>query len=1283
MKTKILFILITITSLCNAQTVTIPDVNFKNALTSSLCVDADLNGSYESDADLNNDGQIQSSEATVIQRLNISNKNITNLTGLQSFINLRVLLCNDNQISVLSLSTGFGGALTFLQNLDCSHNSLTSLNFYPNSNTLANLTTINCSFNQITSLTISNTTLTNLNISNNNLSTIVQSNTNYTNLTNLNISNNQFTTYTVDFPNLTTFDCVGNPLTTLTYNRFSNNPINISNIVTLQNLIFNYQIIVPSINLSQLQSLNNLKVNFATIQNDLILNNLPALNCVDFKSNTSSLTLSNNLGFTEINNGYNSPNTIDIKAVNFKIINSTTISNIDIQSFDVVNFEISNISNLTSLKFPGGLNLQSISLNLLPMLQNLEIGRPNSSTSPNCIDLTIENFNNLNSIFIQNYNLGNLIINSLPSLVNFKNTATSCNSSSSNFTLTNLPLLFDAKILDSNLSNINVNNLNSLHDLYISSRKLTSLNLFSLPQLYNLKYDSTPGDITSSLPILTIQSLPNLYSIYLSRLNIGGINLNNLPNLYSFILTNDYLSTSYTPQVINYSINNLPNLYYVQLDEIQTTNLSFSNVPNINTLKMRESIIGTSYTFQNLSLEKVFIDDMYDLSNMSFNNLANFKNLNITNCSNIQSLNLGNTNTTLETFLFTSNYVQYTSITSLNFTNFPQLNSLTINYKLTALTLNNLPNLTFLNCSSNRLNTILLTNFPLLSEVVCNYNQPTYLSSTYKFPLTLNLPQLTKLDVNYNNNKLANLDLSNCPLLNELYYLLYNYSSSENIPYINLRNGNSNFSIFESNPINKICIDDDTEKVLLQSLNSNISNAVFTTYCSFNPAGTFYTVQGNSLLDINNNGCGVGDISFPMINLNIESAGITNSLFANNSGNYSLPITAGQYTITPAFENSNYYTFSPASVSVDFPTNSSPYIQNFCVTPNGNHNDLEINFLPIVPARPGFDAVYKLVYKNKGNQTQAGTINLNFNDSVLDFISATQTLSNQTTNLLNWTFTNLLPFESRSINVTFNLNSPTETPSVVSGFVLNHTAEIIGLTDENSIDNISLLNQIVVNSYDPNDKTCLEGNTITPNLVGEYVHYLIRFENNGTANAQNIVVKDMIDTSKFDINTLIPISGSHNFETRITSSNKVEFIFQNINLPFNNANNDGYVSFKIKTKPNLVVGNTFSNLANIYFDYNFPIVTNNYTTTIQNTLSLQEYNYINDIVAYPNPVKDFLRFKTEHSILKVEVYDIAGRILSSNSISENIIDLSALKTGNYILKLYTDKGIRNTKIMKE
>ncbi|MDN3675881.1 hypothetical protein QWY90_00805 [Flavobacterium paronense] len=59
--------------------------------------------------------------------------------------------------------------------------------------------------------------------------------------------------------------------------------------------------------------------------------------------------------------------------------------------------------------------------------------------------------------------------------------------------------------------------------------------------------------------------------------------------------------------------------------------------------------------------------------------------------------------------------------------------------------------------------------------------------------------------------------------------------------------------------------------------------------------------------------------------------------------------------------------------------------------------------------------------------------------------------------------------------------------------------------DEHQTDNSNYLRQIVVGSLDPNDKTCVEGNEVAPEFIDEYVHYVIRFENTGTANAENIV----------------------------------------------------------------------------------------------------------------------------------------------------------------------------------
>lgn len=71
------------------------------------------------------------------------------------------------------------------------------------------------------------------------------------------------------------------------------------------------------------------------------------------------------------------------------------------------------------------------------------------------------------------------------------------------------------------------------------------------------------------------------------------------------------------------------------------------------------------------------------------------------------------------------------------------------------------------------------------------------------------------------------------------------------------------------------------------------------------------------------------------------------------------------------------------------------------------------------------------------------------------------------------------------------------------------------------------------------------------------------------------------------------------------------------------------------------------------------------------------------LYVFPNPVKDILQFETNEDFIKVEIYDIQGRILLLNSLRENTIDLSDLKTGNYILKIYLNDGVTTTKLLKE
>lgn len=637
------------------------------------------------------------------------------------------------------------------------------------------------------------------------------------------------------------------------------------------------------------------------------------------------------------------------------------------------------------------------------------------------------------------------------------------------------------------------------------------------------------------------------------------------------------------------------------------------------------------------------------------------------------------------------------NLTTVSVDNLSSLENLTIaNNHLTSFSVTNTPNLQTLSCSGNQLTSVDISNFPNLMTLECNNNLITSLILNNNNSL---------LNIQATNNKLTTVafeqapNLSNLYLKNNLFTTIdagqltglnnFDFSDNPNLISFNIKNGKNNYAqgatpIFSNTPsLSYICADD-FEKAMIGALINwyNQPNVVINAYCSFTPGGNFYTIQGSTKYDINNNGCDVNDPAKAFQKFVITNTANSGNIITNASGNYSIPVQAGNHIITPVLENPTYFTISPTSVTASFPAQTSPLTQNFCLSANGAHNDLEVVIIPITAARPGFDAKYKIIYKNKGTTTQSGSLSFNYNDNLMNYLTASVIPASQSSGVLNWNFTNLAPLELKEITVSFTLNTPTQTPPLTAGDILHYTAQVNVATDETPLDNTFTLNQTVVNSFDPNDKTCLEGTTITQAKVGDYVHYLIRFENTGTANAQNIVVKDDIDISKYDISSLVAMNGSHNFITRITG-NTVEFIFENIQLPFDDANNDGYVSFKIKTKSTLNIGDSFSNKAGIYFDYNAPIITNNFTTTVQNTLAASEINKENKTVSiYPNPVKDVLNIQSKNEIVKAEIYDAAGRILISTSVKGNSVNVSELSKGNYIIKLFTKDKTFTQKFIK-
>jgi len=135
-----------------------------------------------------------------------------------------------------------------------------------------------------------------------------------------------------------------------------------------------------------------------------------------------------------------------------------------------------------------------------------------------------------------------------------------------------------------------------------------------------------------------------------------------------------------------------------------------------------------------------------------------------------------------------------------------------------------------------------------------------------------------------------------------------------------------------------------------------------------------------------------------------------------------------------------------------------------------------------------------------------------------------------------------------------------------------------------------------IGSYDPNDKTLFINGIANHDIIGESdtLEYLIRFQNTGADTAFTVRIEDKFPES-LDKRKLYPIVASHNYEWWITND-RLTVLFEEINLvdsTTNEMDSHGFVKFITEVDKNeLAAGELVENEANIFFDFNEPIVTN-------------------------------------------------------------------------------------------
>jgi Leucine-rich repeat (LRR) protein len=204
-----------------AQITEIPDTNFEQAL---------IDLKIDSDGVIN--GQVLTTDVQTLTSLDVSQKDIINLTGIQDFASLEALYCQNNLLQSINVSEN-----KELQILDCSSNLISGLSVRDN----LKLKSLNFGSNAISEINVSdNTDLEQLYVDKNELSTLnVKNNPKLTalncssnQLSILNITDNWYLKYLdISFNNLDLISLING--VNLEYLDVSSNPLTSLNLISL------------------------------------------------------------------------------------------------------------------------------------------------------------------------------------------------------------------------------------------------------------------------------------------------------------------------------------------------------------------------------------------------------------------------------------------------------------------------------------------------------------------------------------------------------------------------------------------------------------------------------------------------------------------------------------------------------------------------------------------------------------------------------------------------------------------------------------------------------------------------------------------------------------------------------------------------------------------------------------------------------------------------------------------------------------------------------------------
>jgi uncharacterized repeat protein (TIGR01451 family) len=482
-------------------------------------------------------------------------------------------------------------------------------------------------------------------------------------------------------------------------------------------------------------------------------------------------------------------------------------------------------------------------------------------------------------------------------------------------------------------------------------------------------------------------------------------------------------------------------------------------------------------------------------------------------------------------------------------------------------------------------------------------------------------------------------------------------------------------------------------------------DTTFTLQCSnFNPFPVL-CYEGNVFCD--GNGDGIQNIGeMPLVNApitidNYQGGGTTAiTVYSDTSGYFHYcgaifgVIDSAQATLSSTWLANNGYTMSNNDnvfyIYGDTLASSQPL--SIPVQCNNVCTDLWTTVTPWVGYFQNQTAVIKLNWGNYGPEAANYSLQLTWPQGVTIQPASIQYPNYVISgNTITWNLGSINPgFNNTDIlyfNVPFGLADGTQhlfnsiiTPSLVS--------------DCYSGNNNGGLLQILGNSYDPNDKNVyrktfheneISGFSESDINFGEVdeLEYTVRFQNTGTAPAQNIYIMDTLD-AELDWSTFELIQSTHEVEVENFGNGVLRFKYNNIWLPDSSESQElsqGHFVFRMRENSGNTLGSEITNTAYIYFDWNPAIVTNT-TYNINDWIEFVGEENAFNVQAFPNPMNNELTLKVEGKF-NYEIHDLTGRkLLQGIGVSQTTINTESLAAGTYLISVYVNGAKQTGKVVK-